>query len=488
MVANRREDALRRLELVETDELAPDDAVRPDPSYGRRATPGERHLPVEPSAGGGPPSARRRVVTAVVAVAVVAAVFVASSLWQSRAGRLALLDAHGGVASLATPPVGQWTTSTTGLDVWALGDAVVVVKSDTVVGLDPSDGEARWSADLGGPPRCGPSPEDLSSAPLDALVCLTGPEDDPRAWVLSADGTVASRTDLGDGLGRAIAVPDGHVVRWQRTGGVLEVAVQDATDASVRWRSTVAPDDLARTDLCRPQVSAYATARVEHGLIVLRGCRLSAVFTLDGARVDDRGEPVTSQVLGSRAGTFLRTTSGSATGAVQITELVRTDGTVERIVPGRPLVPLASDGTADPTRLLLVPSGVQAVDLSGNERWTLSGTVSQVVAVADGTAALDLGYVVLGVDLASGREVWSWERESLGTTDQIVGAFTDGVVAALVITSLDGSGGARVVALDLELGDVVWDEEYPLGAAGFRAVGGRLVHLDPALGQLVVHE
>lgn len=487
MVANRREDALRRLELVEADELALDDAVRPDPSVGREATPDERSLPVR-SPTGTAASARRRVATAVLAVAAVAALFVASSLWQSRAGRLALLDAHGGVSSLATPPVARWTTATTGVDAWALGDALVVVQAHEATGLDPSDGEERWSVDLEGPPRCGPPPGDLSSSPLDELVCLTGPEDDPRAWVLGADGTVSSRTDLGDGLGRALAVPDGHVVRWQRTGGVLEVAVQDAADASVRWRSTVTPDDLARTDLCRPQVSAYATARVEHGLIVLRGCRLSAAFTLEGARVDDRGDPVTSQVLGSRAGTFLRTTSGSATGEVEITELVRTDGTVERIVPGRPLVPLASDGTADPTRLLLVPSGVQAVDLSGNERWTLSGTVSQVVAVADGIAALDLGYVVLGVDLASGRELWSWERESLGTTDAIVGAFTDGDVAALVITSLDGSGGTRVVALDLERGGVVWDEEYPLSPNGFRAVGGRLVHLDSTLGQVVVHE
>lgn len=485
MVANRREDALRRLELVETDEPAPDDAFPPDPPHAPdpadRASPGAR-----PTAGGAP-SARRRIVTAVVAVAVVALAFTASSLWQSRADRVALLDAHGGVSSLATPPVARWATGTTAADAWALGDALVVVEADAVTGLDPADADRLWSVDLGAAPRCGPPPEGMTSAPLDELVCLTGPEDDPSAWVLDASGSVRSRTALGDEHGRALAAPDGHVVRWQRTGGVLEVVVQDAADASVDWRSTVAPDDLVRRDLCRPQVSAYATARVEHGLLVLRGCRLSAVFTLDGARVDDAGEPVTSQVLASRAGTYLRTTSGSSTGAVEITQLVRTDGTVERIVPGRPLVPLASDGTADPTRLLLVPSGVQAVDLSGNERWTLSGTVSQVVAVADGTAVLDLGYVVLGVDLASGRELWSWERADLGTTDAVVGAFTDGDVAALVVSSLEGSGGARVVALDLETGDVAWDETLPLTATGFRAVGGRLVHVDPSLGQLVVH-
>jgi outer membrane protein assembly factor BamB len=263
--------------------------------------------------------------------------------------------------------------------------------------------------------------------------------------------------------------------------------VQEARDGGVLWRSTVTPDDLAREDLCRPQVAGTAAASVEHGLLVVRGCRLSAVFTPDGSRLDDPGDAVTVQVVPSGDGRFLRTTTASVSGAVETTQLVRADGVVERIVPGRPLVPLATDGTADPTRLVSVPSGVQALDPSGTERWTASGTVSRVLVVAAGTAVLDLGYVVQGVDLASGRTTWSFEREDLGTADAVVGAFTDGDVAALVLSGLGGAGSARVVALDLEDGDVLWDEVYPGEAGGFLALGGRLVHLDPVAQRVVVH-
>ncbi|WP_158068923.1 PQQ-binding-like beta-propeller repeat protein [Cellulosimicrobium sp. CUA-896] len=317
-------------------------------------------------------------------------------------------------------------------------------------------------------------------------MCLTGDDRDPEAWVVGADGVVATRTALGAQLGQSVVVPGG-VLRWQRTGGELAVALQDAADGSVLWRATAAPDDVPREGMCRPQVAGTAAATVEHGLLVVRGCRLSAVFTPDGDRLDDPGPAVTVQVVPSGDGTYLRTTTASSSGAVETTQLVRTDGSVDRIVPGRPLVPLATDGTADPTRLLSVPSGVQALDPSGTERWTTSGTVSRVLVVAGGTAVLDLGYVVRGVDLASGRTTWSFERDSLGTVDAVVGAFTDGDVAALTLSALEDAGSGRFVALDLEDGDVLWDELYAGDPGAFRAVGGRLVHLDPAAERLVAY-
>jgi outer membrane protein assembly factor BamB len=484
MGADRRVNALRRLELVEADELAPDDAVprgtvplappddQPPPSTPPRTAATVRHR------------GRRRTVTVLVCVAALAATFLVSSVWQSWSGRSALLGSQGGVSSLAAPPVARWEAAASGSAAWAVGDVLVVVRDDVLAGLAPDDGAVAWTTDLGAGPRCSGADDGAPSGTVRELVCLTGDDRDPTAWVVGKDGTVAARTALGPDLGQSTVVPGG-VLRWHRTGGALTVAVQDARDGSVGWRSTVAPDDVAREGLCRPQVSGTAAASVEHGLVVVRGCRVSAVFTPDGARLDDPGEPATVQVLPSGDGRFLRTTTTSSSGAVETTQLVRRDGTVERIVPGRPLVPLATDGTADPTRLLSVPSGVQALDPSGTERWTLSGTVDRVLVVAAGTAVLDLGYVVQGVDLASGRTTWSFARESLGTVDTVVGAFTDGDVAVLAVSGLDGSG--RLVALDLEDGDVLWDEPHPGDAAGFRALGGRLVHLDPVAGRVVAH-
>ncbi|WP_083259748.1 outer membrane protein assembly factor BamB family protein [Cellulosimicrobium cellulans] len=490
MGADRRDGALNRLELVEADELSPGD---PAPPTAPPSTRGTRPSPPAADAGADalpesrrPRTARRRTLTVLTAVAALAAAFAASSLWQSWSDRSALLGSRGGVSSLATAPTPRWEAATTGDEAWAVGDVLVVVRDTVLAGLAPDDGAVVWTADLGTPPRCAAPDGDAQAGPADELVCLTGPEKDPGAWVVDADGAVTARTALGAGPGAATPVPGG-VLRWERTGGVLTVSLQDARDASVLWRSSVAPDDVAREDLCRPQVSGTAAASVEHGLLVVRGCRVSAVFTPDGARLDDPGEPVTVQVVPSGADRYLRTTSASASGEVETTQLVRGDGSVERIVPGRPLVPLATDGTADPTRLLSVPSGVQALDPSGTERWTLSGTVTRVLVVAAGTAVLDLGYVVQGVDLASGRVMWSFERESLGTVDAVVSAFTDGQVAAVGLSTLDGSGDGRLVALDLEDGDVLWDERYPGGPGGFLALGGRLVHLDPVAQRVVAH-
>jgi outer membrane protein assembly factor BamB len=58
---------------------------------------------------------------------------------------------------------------------------------------------------------------------------------------------------------------------------------------------------------------------------------------------------------------------------------------------------------------------------------------------------------------------------------------------ALVLATPGGPRGARLVALDLADGDVVWDEHHDGDPAGLRAVAGRLVHVDAAAHRLVVH-
>lgn len=413
--------------------------------------------------------------------------FVASSLAQSWSRDRALADSHGGVTSLATPPRPAWESETDEGRAWALGDTLVTVQDGRLVGLDVATGRRGWEVGMsGGGPRCGPAPEDVGSSPAE-LVCLVGDRMSPRAWVVTADGQVTSSVPLGDVGGDAVPGPGASVLRWDRTGGTATVMLQDAKDAGVRWVRTVAPDDVARVDLCRPQVAGTAAADVEQGLLVVRGCRISAYFDVDGTRVDDTAAPATLQVVPTAAGTYLRTTAASATGAVESTQVVRNDGATERIVPGRPLVPLATDGTADPTRLLSVPGGVQALDTRGNERWTASGDVVQVAVVADGVAVLDLGWVVRGVDLATGATAWTWERDDLGVADSVVAAFTDRHVAALVVAAGDMTRSARIVALDLADGSVLWDQQVDGDTGGFGTVDGHLVHADPATGRLVVY-
>ncbi|MCB7137529.1 outer membrane protein assembly factor BamB family protein [Cellulosimicrobium marinum] len=475
MAVNRHDEALRRLELVEDEDAAPDDGA-PDQA-GPDDPPAPRRRARHPR--------RRHLVLAVAGVAAVAGAFVVSSLGQGWSDRTALRDAAGGVTSLATAPGEQWRVATTSPQVWSVGDVLAVTDGEDLVGLSPADGTRTWTTALADTPRCGPAPGTTGRAGAGTLVCLTGPEHDPDAWVVDADGRVVARATLGDGLGRALVAREDAVLRWERAGGVVSVAVQDPTDGTVRWRATSGPDDIPMADVCRPQVAGTAAARVEHGLVVLEGCRVSAAFTLDGVRVDDPSEAVTVQVLPAPAGRFLRTTTASTSGTVLLTQLVDPDGAVERFLPGRPLVARSSDGTADPTRLLAVPSGLQAVDPRGNERWTLSGNVGQVLVVADGTAVLDRGYVVAAVDLASGQERWTWARHELGTRDTVVGAFTDGQVAALVVASPADPRTSRVVGLHLDDGSVAWDTRVEGDGSGFVALDGRLLRLDTVQGTLV---
>ena len=60
-------------------------------------------------------------------------------------------------------------------------------------------------------------------------------------------------------------------------------------------------------------------------------------------------------------------------------------------------------------------------------------------------------------------------------------------VAAVVIAPSDGTATSRVVALDLEDGSVVWDEDRPVDGSGYQALGGRLFHVDPVAQRLVAH-
>ncbi|MBD5787495.1 PQQ-binding-like beta-propeller repeat protein [Cellulosimicrobium terreum] len=468
MSTNRRGDAVRSLELESVEEPEP-------PEVAERGD--------DP-----PPRPRRRLLAAGALVATLVAAFVASSVWQSWNGGQVLLDSRGGVSSLAAPPALSWDAPATGGQVWPMGDAVVVLQGDELVALDISDGSRSWSRAVPGTePRCGPSPDALDTAAQDRLVCLTGTAPSLQAWVVEADGSAGDPVPLGAVAGDAVPGPDATVLRWARTAGSVTVVLQDAADGTTRWERTVAPDDVARDDRCRPQVANTAAGTVEHGLLVVSGCRVSAWFAPDGTRLDDVDEPATVQVLPTADHTYLRTTATSATGAVESTQVVRSDGTTERIVPGRPLVPLATDGTADPTRLLSVPSGIQAVDTSGNERWTTSGEVYQVAVAADGTAVLDLGWVVRAVDLASGETLWTWDRDDLGSKDAITAAFTDGDVALLVVGDRAGVAPVRLVALDLADGTTLWEEQVDVDATGFTAVDGHLVHVDRTAGHVVVH-
>ncbi len=167
----------------------------------------------------------------------------------------------------------------------------------------------------------------------------------------------------------------------------------------------------------RPQVAGQAAATVEDGLLVVRGCRVSAVLTLAGARIDAPGPAVTTDVVPLPDGTFLRTRV-LPPGRGATTELVAPGAAVLAAVDGRLLRPLV--GPEDDAALWLVATGddvraLVAADGSGDglrERWRLAQPVAQVVALAADRAVVVTGVRVVALDARSGEPVWSWPHSS----------------------------------------------------------------------------
>jgi outer membrane protein assembly factor BamB len=498
---------LHRVELVPDDEPAP----------------GGRGTPAEGAPGRAAPARRRTLLARVGAPLLALAVALgAVGSWRASTAEQARLANPGAVRSLAVPPTPAWSADAATPRVAVVDDVVVTVTAAGVEGRDAASGARRWLA-LDATATCGPTPDESAGPVTDVLVCVTGPALAPVAHVVGPDGPVTGPVPLGDTLGRAVPAPDGTVLRWARTGGVVHLALQDARTARVRWRHDVPPDDAERTPMCRPQVAGQAAATVEDGLLVVRGCRVSAVLTAAGTRLDAPGPAVTTDVVPLPDGTFLRTRV-LPPGREATTELVTPDAAVLAAVDGRLLRPLVGPEDDAAPWLVATADGVRALaaaDGSGDglrERWRLAQPVAQVVALAADRAVVVTGERVVALDARSGEPVWSWPRSSpagrpaapgvgtapAGTTTTaddgpgttgvrvdltrgVAAAFTDGATLALVVP--DGSSRrSRTVALSLEDGDVRWDVVGDGDPSGFTALAGYVGQVDAGSSRVVVLE
>ncbi|SIQ31238.1 hypothetical protein SAMN05518682_2069 [Cellulosimicrobium aquatile] len=459
---------LHQVELVPDDEPAPGGRGTPAEGAPGRAAPGRRRTLLA------------RVVAPLLALALAVALGAVAS-WRSSTAEQARLAHTGAVRSLAVPPTPAWSADAAAPRVAVVDDVVVTVTAAGVEGRDAASGARRWLA-LDATASCGPAADEAARPVTGALVCVTGPALAPVAHVVGPDGPATGPVPLGDTLGRAVPAPDGTVLRWARTGGVVHLALQDARTARVRWRHDVPPDDAERTPMCRPQVAGQAAATVEDGLLVVRGCRVSAVLTLAGARIDAPGPAVTTDVVPLPDGTFLRTRV-LPPGRGATTELVAPDAAVLAAVDGRLLRPLVGPEDDAAPWLVATADGVRALaaaDGSGDglrERWRLAQPVAQVVALAAERAVVVTGERVVALDARSGEPVWSWPRSSPAGRPAAPGV---GTAPGGTTTTADDGTGTTGVRVDLTRGvaaaftdGVTLADGRPLARGRGRALGRR---------------
>lgn len=508
----------------------------------------------DPDTAGPPGAARRRrrrgaLVAAAVAVLVVGAMVVVDAV-SSRGSLEAVRRSVGGVEPLPSEPTELWTVpAQTAGSPATLPGLVVLVRDDEAVAHDLDTGRVRWTVSLPPASRCGgelmasstaPVPDDVlvctndDPSPLQARTVVTPLGDEPlpaadgaEVTVLHADGTAETRT-LDASRGWSAPGPDGTVARFRRAGeappsnprvlvdqttGVPSdlsagrpavVTLEDASTGQIRWERELA--FVAGEGSCQQYTDAEgvtyadldgATFVLGAGLVVVQGCGVDAWFTADGTRVDDPKAPAD---LLSRLpdGALYRTTPrGSAADGAASAEppvVLEPGGEVRWEPPGTVLVPHATDGSVDDLVLTREVTDLVAQDATGGRRWASAGVngPSHAYVVTGGTAVIfqDMGLVVVGVDVETGRVRWTRDTEALALPDpddapapapmsMVTQAFTDGARALLVVTTWteDGEGTARLVALDLRDGDVEWRSGATSGS-WYLAVQGRLLRVD----------
>lgn len=322
--------------------------------------------------------------------------------------------------------------------------------------------------------------------------------------VISLDGTLQDGWDLRVHLEDAATGED----RWRRD---LPFAPVDSWDC-LTWGDREPELDLDRA------ISTVSTPTV----LAVGTCGVSAVLTPEGDRVEEfdelmsegwepgaadqaslqifvqDGVPYIQHGLGSLPGTRYPLPGGgyARVDGVVVTpdgERVRTDGPV--------LDPFTTDGSDGP---LLVQQGraLVALDLDGTRLWTsevgaygvLGRTADLAVVAGSPRGALQ------GVDLASGEVVWSADPELLvpgltwtGLDTLVFAAFTDGDTLLLAVNddptdaaninpqpgeaTSPVTSGLRLLALDLDSGEVRWEQRQETPYTQLLGVDGHLVQI-----------
>ncbi len=404
--------------------------------------------------------ARARFGRARAGIAVGLVAFLAASAWgattetEARQHRVALMAAPGGVLSLARPMSAAWTVPADATHFPAFMPGLVVVQRGGVLhGLDVGTGTERWQAQVGEAANCGPMMPGTQTPPVvDPLVCAAAQPDGRRIVTviqtngasvtreLDQDVTTAAATAAGDLVtvrrtGPTPPPPDAHVVGSVNgdgttgSGGYLHVEgsvtagqdavvrLEDATTGAQRWERTLTFTPVADASTCGTIVvdsNNQATfdptsldVSTPSSFVVVFGCGIQGAFTATGQPVDPASPKGTVSAWQPYAGGgVLRYDTDNISGS-QTQTLIQPDGTTA-VFADRVLSPLATDGT-HPDVILLAASdqSLQARDRAGSPLWTSTLAAMDVPARTSRVAVVVIGFAVAGIDLTSGKTLWT---------------------------------------------------------------------------------
>ena len=378
---------------------------------------------------------------------------------------------------------------------------------EDVVAIDPESGGVAWRVPLGERPTCGPTGYDASTS-TEVLVCVQGADDAREVLTIAPDGsTLARPVELAEGE-HVFPGPDGMAVRTIRAGdpaGVVEcdasgdcspgfmtsgrdlvVTAEDAGTGAERWTSTVEFDPMNSMN-CQETFDSgdWSTAdstvdpdvvTVSAGAetVVVDGCGVSATLSAPGTRLDlvvDAGLTAPAWVTELGSGRFA--VQGKGLGTTVVDETGKTLHTLDGWVRTDATSP---DAPADLwfVQTTTAGSGFEAVRADGSVVWSERYGQSVLLAGRD-VLVVNRGSRVVGLDRATGAELWSWNRDDLNEMVRFR-TLTDGETVALEYLSRDGSGEGLLVTLDLDTGERLWD--LPMTGPAI-AVGGHLVELTP---------
>jgi hypothetical protein len=401
---------------------------------------------------------------------------------------------------LVVPPAkaqGQWVAPAPGR-----GEPVLPGFED-VVAIDPERGEVAWRVPLGEHPTCGPTGYDASTS-TDALVCVHGADDAREVLTIAPDGSTRARSvDLAPGE-QVFPGPDGLAVRTSRTGepaGAVQcdpsagcspefvttgrdllVVAEDARTGTARWRAVVDFDPMNAMN-CQaagesgdwPTVESavdtdVVTVRAGAETVVVDGCGVSATLSVPGTRLDLAGPTGgSSPAWVTQLGPGRFALQGAGPGTMVVDETGETLRTLDGWVRGEATSPDAPDDLWFVTTRT-DGAGFEAQREDGSVAWSERYGWSVLLAGRD-VVVVDRGNTVVGLDRATGAELWTWGGEDLaGLSRHRI--LTDGETVALAHLSRDGVGEGRLVTLDLDTGEQLWDMPT---TGPVVAVGGHLV-------------
>ena len=443
----------------------------------------------------------RAVSAAVVAVALLLTVVVAGPRWAANQERAAVLGEArfaGAVRSLQDPPGVRWVAPVDGsVAPLLVGDVIVATAGAPgdgrrLVGFDAVADEQRWSLPLAEQP----TPENVLCRPLDGrLACVVGPappsarpvfvageptRDDGTADLLvldPADGSVLSRSRIpGWVVATAQAGPDLVVATY--AWGMLTVRRLDPATGATRWQTQ-------RWSTFQSASNGRVSLVAASGLVLAAGNDVTLLLdAATGERLPrSKGANPGDQTRLLDDGTLVRTRYRLHDDGVDaVSDLSTGRGEPWASVQGVLVAPATSDGTSG---LVFAAGGltdtasggrVRAFDRgSSAQEWLATAPAPEVAVDAAGRVVLRGGGGLVGVDAATGEEVWS---ASFGPS--VGRVFTDGRRVAIEHDASDGSPVLSAVSLDD--GASVWEVALPVGTTRVVRLGSQLYALgDDAL-------